>query len=173
MNLYKNIFIHNVSEIKKLWDKDILFLSIVPKIITKTNYDKINKFLIFPNIAILLLLIYKKKRKYNRNNSKNWFSSSYFNNKWKTIYPYTKYIDIDEVHIKEIFVPNNIKRKTLKILNKIFEMASYDKDYVYKFIPYSGKYFKYDIKKGIGASLLIEMYKHLKGIRHHMTFDSY
>ena len=50
MDLYKYIFIHiyislyNVPEIKMLWDKDIMFLSIVLRIITKKNYEKINKY---------------------------------------------------------------------------------------------------------------------------------
>ena len=50
MDLYKYIFIHiyislyNVPEIKVLWDKDIMFLSIVLRIITKKNYEKINKY---------------------------------------------------------------------------------------------------------------------------------
>ena len=52
-------------------------------------------------------------------------------------------------------------------------MTSSDKGYVNKLIPYSGKYFKYDKKKGINISLLIEMCRHFVGNRHHKIIYNY
>jgi len=66
-----------------------------------------------------------------------------------------------------------MKGKHIKSGIKFFVIASSEKGYAYELIPYSGKYFKYDKKKGIGVPLLIELYKHFIGNGHHITFDNY
>ena len=94
----------------------------------------------------------------------------------ETIYPYTKYITIDEVMCSykgNICIKQYMKEKNILFGIKFFALTSSDKGYVYEFIPYSGKNFNYDKKKGIGESILIEMCKKLIGNYHHITFDNY
>ena len=181
IDLYKYIFVHlylslyNVPEIKMLWEKDIMFSSIVPRIISKKNYEKINKYLYISKYSDIFTSDLKKENIVEITQKLD-FLVSYYDNKWKAIYPYTKYITIDEAMCSykgNICIKQYMKEKHKKFGIKFFAMASSDKGYVYEFIPYSGKNFNYDKKNGIGASILIEMCKKLTGNNQHITFDNY
>ena len=77
-----------------LWEENDSVATIIPSLISRKRYREINKY-------ISISKNYHIYTKNNFSNNENKLSKinefvEYMNNKWKKIYPYTKYITIDE-----------------------------------------------------------------------------
>ena len=109
-------------------------------------------------------------------NLKNKFFIDYFNNKRKSMYPYTKFITIDEsmcIYKGEIFFKQYMKDKHKKFGIKLFGKANAYSWYIYYCLPYLGKAFCYDKNFRIGSTIIKEKPKGHENKNFHFTFDNY
>lgn len=179
IELYIFVFIflsvYQLPEYGMLWEDSKCMHNVIPRLITKAGFKRINKyFCIFQNNDET----YKENQKVNplKKTDKIDRTISYYNSKWQEMYPFTKYITIDEAmtaYKGDISFKQIIKDKHKKMGIKFFAKASADRGYMYQIIPYSGKGFIYDENIGMGASIvktLTEGHEH-KG--YHFTLDSY
>ena len=97
-DIYKYIFIYiylsvyNLHEIDMLWKKTKFFQTIIPQIISKRSYKTINKYFYISSYSDLIT------PNINQNNKTEKIDELllYINKKWKSMYPYTQHITIDE-----------------------------------------------------------------------------
>ena len=124
----------------------------LPNIITRSRYRQINKYIyISDNPFIFTKNIYDNNKSQKIN-----FMTDYFNNKWKGMYSFTKFITIYESmrnYKGEIYFKQYMKDKHKKFGIKFFVKASDDSGYIYQCLPYFGKAFSYDKNVGIGTTI--------------------
>ena len=98
------------------------------------------------------------------------------NIKWKIMYPYTKFLTIDEsvASYKGKFeFKQYLKDKNKSFRLKFFTKASSNKSYIYHLIHYEGKGFQYVKEKGLGASILTRFISTHENGNFHFAFDNY
>ena len=172
--IYIFLSVYKYSELEMLWEENDSVATIIPSLISRKRYREINKY----------ISISKNYHIYTKNNFSNNEKKlskinefvEYMNNKWKKIYPYTKYITIDESicsYRGVLCFRQYLKDKHKKYGIKFFSKASSNNGYIYHTIPYTGKEFEYDKKIGIGTCIIIEMAKGHENKSFHFTFDNY
>ena len=143
--IYINIYlsVYNLHEIDILWKKTKLFQKIITQIISKRSYKTINKYFYISSYTDLII------PNINQNNKTEKIDELllYINKKWKSMYPYTQHITIDESMASykgSISFKQNNKDKNKSFGIKFFIEANSDKEYDYNLLPYTGKNFDYD-----------------------------
>lgn len=165
--IYIYLSVYNLPEIGMLWEKSILFKSIIPNIISKNKYNHINKY---------FTISYITKEDKPEKAEKILPIINYLNTKWKEAYPYTKYISIDEAMTSykgTVCFKQYMKDKHKRFGIKLFSKASADRGYCYHMLLYTGKNFEYDKKYGIGTTVIKELTKEHMNQNYHFTFDNY
>ena len=85
---------YKYPEIELLWENNPLINHTIPKIIIRSRYRQINKYIYISNNPF----IYTKNIYDNNKSQKINFLIDYFKNKWKNMYPFTKFITIDRIN---------------------------------------------------------------------------
>ena len=128
--IYIFLSVYKYPEIESLWENNPLINNTIPNIITRGRYRQINKYIYISDNPF----IYTKNIYDNNKSQKINFLIDYFNNKWKSMYPFTKFITIDESMCSykgEIYFKQYMKDKHKKFGIKFFVKESADSGYIY------------------------------------------
>lgn len=168
--MYLSVF--KVPEVDMLWKRSELYKTIIPQILSKHRYRKLNQ--VF-HIS-----------KYNEDHEHHSMKDSriekikefidYLNKKWLELYPYTQNITVDEsmaAYKGKVCFRQYIKDKHRAYGVKFFTKASADQGYVYQFLPYTGKNFEFDKQLGMGASIMKTFTDGHENQNYHFTFDNF
>ena len=140
--LYIYIFlsVYKYPELEMIWEENDYITTIIPSLLSRKRFREINKYIsISKNFDI-----YTKNNFSNKDNKLLKINEfiEYINKKWKIIYPYTKYITIDESicsYRGVLCFRQYMKDKHKKYGIKFFSKASSHNGYIYHSIPYTGK----------------------------------
>ena len=140
--------------------------------ISRDKYRNINKFFYISKYnGILTPFI-------NENNKTDKIDEfiSYITKKWKSTYPYSQNITIDEsicAYKDKLSIKQFIKDKHKKFGVKFFMKSSSKNGYCYDLIAYSGKSFIFDKKIGIGPTIVTKFVEVHENKNYHFCFDNY
>ena len=166
--------VYNFHDIYTIWETTSNIISTnISKIITKDKFIEINKYF---NIA-----------KYSKNvitpniNKDNKLEKlqefiEYINIKWKDMYPYSKFLTIDEnmaAYKGKNAIKQYMKNKNKKFGIKLFTKTNSTNGYCYSVIPYTGKGFIYNKTLGLGASIVEELSIEHANKNKHITMDNF
>lgn len=172
--LFVNLFlsVYNFHSIDELWENNSLIQTIVPQIISKNMYWKISKVFYISQYSELVTPHIPSNNKSEKIDE----MISYFNRKWKEIYPYSQNLTVDESMTTckgKIVFRQFMKDKHKKFGIKFFTKSNSSNGYVYDLLPYTGKGFDYNKEYGLGASVLIKMIKGHEKKNFHFCFDNF